>query len=62
MSDDWSAVISLNGVLVNFFPCLAELFCFGGEVDRVTLLMVIERVVLAAILSDSVQMSVVADP
>ena len=62
VSDDWSAVILLNGILVNLFPCLAELFCFGGEVDRVTLLVVIKRIVLASILSDSVQMSVVADP
>ena len=62
MSDDWSAVISLNGVLVNLFPCLAELASFGGEADWIILLVVIKRVVLAAILSDSVQMSVVADP
>ena len=62
MSDNWSSVISLDGILVNLFPCLAELISFGGEANWVVLLMVIERVVLAAILSNGVQMSVVADP
>ena len=62
VSDDWSLVISLDSVLVNLFPCLAELISFGGKADWIILLMVVKRVVLAAILSDSVQMSVVANP
>ena len=62
VSDDWSSVISLDGILVNLFPCLAELVGFGSKADWIVLLMVVERVVLAAILSDSVQMSVITDP
>ena len=62
MSDDWLAVISLNGILINLFPCLAELISFGSEAEWVVLFMVVKRVISVAILSDSIQVSVIANP
>ena len=41
MSDDWSVVISLDGVLINLKPCFAGLFDLGGEADWTVLLMVV---------------------